>query len=414
MAIHDNSFGQVTQVTGQRNAGSDSKKMNLEGKITLRLKLNDEGVADVAIESRRILHATRVLQGRSLEEAVQMVPCIFTLCATAQASAAAQAGEQAAGRTPGAEVVGVRQALVDMESLREHLWRILLDWPGFYGAPPQRESMADVMRLAGAYRAALTGQADPFRPGAEGVEVDAGRAGLLIEQLGERLERSIYAQPVADWLRLEQAEALEAWAMGGESVAARLVRQLLQDAWAGSGACDVGALPELASMTLAEAMTRDGFIEQPRWNGQCYETGCLPRNDSPLLGQLRQRYGNGLLTRILARLTEVARLWQGLASGVPGAGASQSFALEQVGLGQVAAARGLLVHRIALRDGQVEDYRILAPTEWNFHPRGVVAQALSGLRGDVLGIERQTRLLINAVDPCVAYELQIDPDVNDA
>ncbi|MET0050321.1 MAG: nickel-dependent hydrogenase large subunit [Candidatus Thiodiazotropha sp.] len=388
--------------------------MNLEGKITIRLKLNDEGVADVAIESRRILHATRVLQGRSLDEAVQMVPCIFTLCATAQASAAAQAGEQAAGRTPGPELAGVRQALVDMESLREHLWRILLDWPGFYGAEPQRESMADVMRLAGAYRGALTGSADPFRPGAEGLQVDAGLAGQLLAQLGARLERSIYDGPVAEWLRLEQVEALEAWAMSRESVAARLVRQLLQNRWAGNGACGIGALPELAPAPLAEAMSRDGFIEQPIWEGACYETGCLPRNDSPLLRALRQRYGNGLLTRILARLTEVARLWQGLVSGVPGADMAQAYAQEQVGIGQVAAARGLLVHRIALRDGQVEDYRILAPTEWNFHPRGVVAQSLFGLRGDASLIERQTRLLINAVDPCVAYELQIEPGVEDA
>ncbi len=388
--------------------------MNLEGKIAIRLKLNDEGVSDVAIESRRILHATRVLQERSLDEAVQMVPCIFTLCATAQASAAAQAGEQATGRVAGPEVAGVRQALVDMESLREHLWRILLDWPGFYGAEPQRESMADVMRLAGAYRGALAGREDPFRPGAEGIPVDTGQASQVLAQMGERLERSIYDRPLDDWLGLEHVEALEAWAMSGESVASRLVRQLLQDAWAGSGACGVGALPELASASLAEAMTRDGFIEQPRWDGQCYETGCLPRNDSPLLEQLRQRYGNGLLTRILARLTEVARLWQDLASGLPQAQASRARVQDRVGVGQVAAARGLLVHRIALRDGQVEDYRILAPTEWNFHPRGVVAQALSNLRGDAGEIEGQTRLLINAVDPCVAYELQIDPGMEDA
>ncbi|MET0089553.1 MAG: nickel-dependent hydrogenase large subunit [Candidatus Thiodiazotropha sp.] len=388
--------------------------MNLEGKITIRLKLNDEGVADVAIESRRILHATRVLQGRSLDEAVQMVPCIFTLCATAQASAAAQAGEQAMGQTPAAEVVALRQALVDMESLREHLWRILLDWSGFYGAEPQRESMADVMRLAGAYKAALTGSEDPFRPGAEGLQADAGLAGQLLTQLGERLERSIYGCPVVEWMSLEQVEALEAWAMSGESVAAQLVRQLLQDAWADSGACGIGVLPELATEPLAEAMTRDGFIEQPRWEGACYETGCLPRNQSPLLDTLRQRYGNGLLTRILARLTEVARLWQTLASGFAQVQTPGALGQDQVGIGQVAAARGLLVHRIALRDGQVEDYRILAPTEWNFHPRGVVAQSLFGLRGDATLIERQTRLLINAVDPCVAYELQIEPGVEDA
>ncbi len=382
--------------------------MNLEGTITIRLKLNDEGVSDVAIESRRILHATRVLQGRSLNEAVQMVPHIFTLCATAQASAAAQAAERAMGLEFEPEVAGLRQALVDMESLREHLWRILLDWPGLYGAEPQRAPMAEVMRLAGAYRGALTGEQDPFRPGAEAMPVDAEQADRLLTQMGERLVYSVYAQPVAEWLRLADEEALEGWAMRGESVAAGLVRQLLEDGWAGSGACGVEALPELEAEPLAQAMTRDGFIEQPRWDDRCFETGCLSRNHSPLLERLRQRYGNGLLTRTLARLTEVARLWQGLVSGNREAQPPQVFTGDTLGIGQVEAARGRLVHRIGLVDGQVSDYRILAPTEWNFHPRGVVAQALSGLRGDAKAIEGQTRLLINAVDPCVAYELNLD------
>ena len=42
-------------------------------------------------------------------------------------------------------------------------------------------------------------------------------------------------------------------------------------------------------------------------------------------------------------------------------------------------ARGLLVHWVRLEDSpsgpRVADCRVLAPTEWNFHPRGVLAQA---------------------------------------
>ena len=54
-----------------------------------------------------------------------------------------------------------------------------------------------------------------------------------------------------------------------------------------------------------------------------------------------------------------------------------------VGLGQVQAARGLLVHRVAIRAGRVADYRILAPTEWNFHPQGAAALGLATLPGAV-------------------------------
>lgn len=50
-----------------------------------------------------------------------------------------------------------------------------------------------------------------------------------------------------------------------------------------------------------------------------------------------------------------------------------------IGLVQVQAVRGLLIHRLELRQERVYDYRIVAPAEWNFHPEGVVAQGLKPL-----------------------------------
>jgi Ni,Fe-hydrogenase I large subunit len=43
-------------------------------------------------------------------------------------------------------------------------------------------------------------------------------------------------------------------------------------------------------------------------------------------------------------------------------------------------ARGLLLHWLKL-DGQghVLDYKVLAPTEWNFHPHGGLSKAISAL-----------------------------------
>ena len=52
--------------------------------------------------------------------------------------------------------------------------------------------------------------------------------------------------------------------------------------------------------------------------------------------------------------------------------------------------------------------RILAPTEWNFHPQGAIARALAGLDGsDDNALRRQAALLIEAVDPCVGYRLRV-------
>ncbi len=80
------------------------------------------------------------------------------------------------------------------------------------------------------------------------------------------------------------------------------------------------------------------------------------------------------------------------------------------GVGSAEAARGLLVHRVTIINGRVEQYQILAPTEWNFHPQGVVAQGLTAIAGsgaEGAELERLARLYITAVDPCVDYKLYV-------
>jgi coenzyme F420-reducing hydrogenase alpha subunit len=78
------------------------------------------------------------------------------------------------------------------------------------------------------------------------------------------------------------------------------------------------------------------------------------------------------------------------------------------GIGTAEAARGRLVHGVEIEDGLVKRYRILAPTEWNFHPEGAVAQGLAHIAGlpDPYR-ERIARLFITAADPCVGYELRL-------
>jgi coenzyme F420-reducing hydrogenase alpha subunit len=389
--------------------------MNLEGRIAIQMTLGATAVKSVHIESRRLLHTARVLHGRPMTEAVQMVPRIFSLCGTAQACAAAQACEQASGIEPSPGVDALREALVDMESLREHLWRILLDWPGFYGGEPQREAMAKVIRLASDYRTAVAGNSDPFLPGVNPATADAERTRDVLTQLADLLHRVVFALPLPEWLALQETTILTQWAQQQETVPARLIRKLLEEEWSGSGACQVSALVQLEAAGLAQAMGDDAFIEQPQWQGECRETGSLPRNNTALLSALRSDYGNGLLTRVVARLTEVALLWQKLAAGTTVTSRyAQAVAAENIGIGQVAAARGQLVHRVELDGERIRDYRILAPTEWNFHPQGVVARALTTLRGRQEKIEQQARLLIDAIDPCVAYELHVHGEATHA
>lgn len=64
-----------------------------------------------------------------------------------------------------------------------------------------------------------------------------------------------------------------------------------------------------------------------------------------------------------------------------------------VGRALVETARGLLLHEITLDGDRIADYVIVAPTEWNFHPRGRLHDWLLGLpagdeRDSAAGISR--------------------------
>ena len=74
----------------------------------------------------------------------------------------------------------------------------------------------------------------------------------------------------------------------------------------------------------------------------------------------------------------------------------------------VQTARGLLLHRARIARGRVAAYRIVAPTEWNFHPEGPLARGLAGMiADDEPALERGATLVVQALDPCVACTIEV-------
>jgi Ni,Fe-hydrogenase I large subunit len=79
------------------------------------------------------------------------------------------------------------------------------------------------------------------------------------------------------------------------------------------------------------------------------------------------------------------------------------------GIGLAETARGLLVHQAQVAaDGRVERYRVVAPTEWNFHPDGALARGLVDRQVmDGAAARRDATLLAQALDPCVAFTVEV-------
>jgi coenzyme F420-reducing hydrogenase alpha subunit len=78
------------------------------------------------------------------------------------------------------------------------------------------------------------------------------------------------------------------------------------------------------------------------------------------------------------------------------------------GIAAVETARGLLVHWANVEDDRVAGYRIVAPTEWNFHPCGALVKDLADAPAQSSEEAQQLAgLAIQSLDPCVRFELRL-------
>ncbi len=392
--------------------------MNIEGQLQIGLYIVSDKVIKADISSSRPLQAARVLHGKSTREALQTVPLLYSLCGTAQSHAAVSACERALGLSAAPATAWAREMLVWLETARDHLWRILLDWPVFLGEAVDKSAVAGLSGLLPALRQALFDDHDPFQPGSEPV-VDEKDMAQVFARIDQVLEKQVFDRSPSQWLATGDIAGLAQWNKHGRTVAARLLHRIQQDGWQDVGASRVDFLPVLDDARLHRCFTAPDaaqFIARPTWAGQCCETTPLARQQAhPLVQSLLRKHGNGLLTRMTARLVELAaipsnlrRLAAALAENSPESPTVGRSTGNGVGLGQVEAARGRLVHRVVMANDRVDSYQILAPTEWNFHPHGVVAKGLVSLgSGGEAVLRRKAALWINAVDPCVGYELRV-------
>ena len=365
----------------------------LEGRIDIRLHRRSGAVE---IVSSRPQLAQKLMAGRAPAEAADLAGLIFSLCGKAQKVAAQAACEAAQGLAPEADTQAMRGRQVLIELAQEHAWRLLLNWP--QQADPALGLAPDMASLLALRQAA----ADPEK---------------FADTLARQLEAVLLGEQPQRWLARGLAE-FDAWRRDRDTLPARLFASLGEgpDPGPATGAL----LPTLKTLAEADALdlgTRAladvAFCACPAWQGAPAETGALNRVASqPLLAAWVESRGRGAGARLLARLLELAQLPGRLRGGHDPAATAvvRAWRLEEnVGLAGVETARGLLLHVVRLGAGKVVDYRIVAPTEWNFHPAGPLAQALANLVDQTpdADLDARVRLVSQALDPCVAYGVEL-------
>ncbi len=256
-----------------------------------------------------------------------------------------RAAELALAAARGAAVTAQLDPAIAAEAMREHLWRWLLDLPPLLGLPPLKEEFASaVASLARDERQSI--------------------AALLVGEAILAIEHRLDALP--------DCEAAASCCLPAMDAAAS------RNAW-----------PRLDA----------AFCLNPTWRGEAAETGALARRGGGT--------GKAGTQRWQARLAELRDWAAGTAKVGAGGTASSITLVPGTGRALVEKARGLLMHEISLDGDRVADYLIVAPTEWNFHPRGPLPRWLLGHdASDREALRSLVARCVAALDPCVRWELE--------
>ncbi|MBT3206003.1 MAG: hypothetical protein HOM14_08740 [Gammaproteobacteria bacterium] len=387
----------------------------IEGQIEIDLYPHEKSGSRVEIHSSRPVNVSKVMIGKNIENALSLIPLIYNICSVAQARTSLKAIQQNLNLEIHPVMETARDMLVLAESAREHLFRIFVDWPKLFAMNTEVTVPPSSAQKLNEFKQALFKDGKAFSLDSK-LRSEITRLQTLIKELEQDLQQKVFGVPCNSWLTINDLDGLNHWITECDSIAARSVSFIINNNWSSEGFSDCLHLPELNPEELIKrfnANNAEEFIAQPDWKGCLYETTSLTRQQQhPLVQQLILQFNNTLITRWVARLIELASIPQQLqnlldqletVNNIP-----QLKAASTTGLAQTEAARGRLIHHVQIQQQKISNYQILAPTEWNFHPQGLIAKSLTNLTPKhPEQLDQLARLVINAIDPCVGYSLRI-------
>jgi Ni,Fe-hydrogenase I large subunit len=356
-----------------------------EGTLQVRIDVANQRVVHVEIASTRPSRVTRVLSGRTPEDAARLTPMLFPLCGMAHAVALWRAVDSARGCAVSQRLDVGREIVCLAEAAASHVWQVALAWPAACAARRDDASVHTARQLAERASVSLFGtQNIPVRLAENPSWSEARRAAsALAELVSESVAKS--------------AHLLEAVRAAGR-------------AGFGRSFAETSPVPSCAAIGRLLAADPE-FADRPEIDGLPVDMSALARQGSmERVRAVETSHGLGLLARLVARQVDAlcgARRLGSLAAEAERLPEEARRATSTgEGVGEASTGRGPLVYWVRTRLGAVDDVRVVAPTDWMLHPRGTLAQALVGVEATPT-LERDAGWLVLALDPCVPWSVEV-------
>ncbi len=398
----------------------------IEGEATLDVTLHEGRVEDVKITFGFYRGIEEILAGKAALDALVITPRVCGICNHAHLIAAVRALEDGY-RNAGIEIalsdkaVKIREFTLACELIQNHIkWFYLVILPQLeklLGESSGENHALKASYLSSTITKALAifgGQwphssyAVPGGVTCDPTYVDVMQAETWVEESIRFFEQMVAGMPFEKYLALERLSDLHE--IGGDF--GRVLHLMgmhgmadagySHDRFITFGECLFFKSGKSMATTVSNVDVR--YVEESRQEGtmakavsykqKFYETGPLARGmvaKVPLIKSLHKRYKDSLLTRLFARMHETALLLDAAKTLLgelrlddpsctlnrhPKTGTFE-------GVGIVEAARGSLIHKTTVKEGVIENYEIIVPTQWNLsqgdeNERGIAVEAMVG------------------------------------
>lgn len=361
------------------------------GAISIMAEIADNRICSVRVVSSRSTHLTRLFIGRSAHEIPALSERLFSLCGFSHMLAATGAIAAARGETPFIEGGSTQTIGRLCERLSETLRSSVMNRDDAFaldGAAirPLREILSltrELSVLAMTNRRPNVPERSAMRPLVDKLYVAARELGLWTPS-----EAVVWPPKGGSWFG-ELWKDIE----GDQSFAASVPDTLEAD--------------DDAAILDGLRQSGERFAAAPSLAGRAPETGAYARHWREV-----DFSGGALPARLHARMIDLAQCLERLSRARGGDvdesnGRSTAAALRE-GFAAVETSRGDLYHWARLTsDDKIENYAIVAPTEWNFHPAGPFVAALLGARVPRSAAHRSIARLAGLFDPCVVFRVDV-------
>ena len=385
--------------------------MSVQGELNILIEQKSD-VFSSTIKSSRPTNAAQLFTGKTIKQSISLLPLLFNLCARAQTITAIKAIESQLNVQVPDEIIKQREIIIALERLREYSLPIFMQWPTYLKLELHNNILANLAQALNKLINSFDGYSlSHFDPNSINLPVLSTNQKKHWQHCKKLIEHAIFSITAEKWLNYTPDLLLD-WAEKKQSLAAQFMWWLNKQPWKTTGKSTIKCLPEnLTDHELLTLMLNNGvnFTANPQWNHQSYEVSSFNYTENKQSVALTKQYHNSLYSRMWLKLINIAQtianlneLFNQKDNG------NLSLPSSIKGLAHSFTARGRLTHYIELTENKIKRLLILAPTEWNFHPHGVAANSLNHLLlGDKYNLMQQANLIIQAIDPCVGFNITI-------